>query len=78
LHWKTEYDDGVSYASSKDNIIIQEDHKVAASDNEKAVSNAVDQEELVDEVKGITDDLTQSENLKNSTEVSNSSTAKVL
>jgi hypothetical protein len=24
LHWKTEYDDGVSYASSEDNIIIRQ------------------------------------------------------
>jgi hypothetical protein len=38
----------------------------------------MDQEELVDEVKGITDNWIQSENLENSTEVSNSSTAKVL
>jgi hypothetical protein len=30
LHWKTECDDGVSYASSEDNIIIPEDLKVAA------------------------------------------------
>jgi hypothetical protein len=38
----------------------------------------VNQEVSVDEVKGITDDWTQSENLENSTEVSNSSTAEVL
>jgi hypothetical protein len=54
LHWKTEYDDGVSYASSNDNIIIQ-DFKVAASDNEDAIPNVSDQEELVDRVRGITD-----------------------
>jgi hypothetical protein len=32
---------GVSYASSKDNIIIQEDLKVVTSDSE-AISNIVD------------------------------------
>jgi hypothetical protein len=78
LYWETEYDDGVSYASSEDNIIIQEDLKVAASDNEEAISNVADQEESADEVKGITDDWTQSENLENSKEVSNSSAAEVL
>jgi mannitol/fructose-specific phosphotransferase system IIA component len=52
LHWKTEYDDGVSYASSEDNIIIQ-DLKVAASD----------QEELA-VVREITDDWTQSESYR--------------
>jgi hypothetical protein len=78
LYWKTEYDSGVSFASSKDNIIIQEDLKVAASGNQEAVSNIADQEESVSEVKGITDDWTQLENLENSTEVSNCSTAEVL
>jgi hypothetical protein len=76
LHWKTEYDDGVIYASSDDNIIIP-DLTIAASDNEEAISNVAEQEELVDEVKGITDDWTHSENLENSTEVISSS-AKVL
>jgi hypothetical protein len=55
LLWKTECDDGVSYASNDDNIIIQEDLKVAASDNEEAISIVADQEESVDDVKGITD-----------------------
>jgi hypothetical protein len=77
LHWKTKYDDGVSYVSSKDNIIIQ-DLKVATSDIEESISNIADQEKSVAEVKGVTDDRTQSENLENSTEVNNSSTAKVL
>jgi hypothetical protein len=34
LYWKTDYDDGVSYAPS-DNIFVQEDLKVATSDNEE-------------------------------------------
>jgi hypothetical protein len=76
LHWKTKYDDEVSYPSIEDIIIVQDDHKI---DNEEAVSNVADQEESVTEVKGIIlDDWVQSENLQNSTEFSNSSTAKVL
>jgi hypothetical protein len=71
LHYETEYDDEVTYASSEDNIIIQ-DHKVAASDNEEAISNVADQEESVAEVKGITDDWTQLENMENPTEVTSS------
>jgi hypothetical protein len=63
---------------TRDNIIIPEDLTVAASDNEEIISNVADQEESVEEVKGITDDWTHSENLENSTEVSNSSTAEVL
>jgi hypothetical protein len=56
LYWKTEYDDGVSYASNEDNINLQEDRKVAALSNEEAISNIADQVESVNEVKGITDD----------------------
>jgi hypothetical protein len=69
LHWKTEFVDGVSYVSSKDNVIIQEDPKVDTSDIEESMSNVADQEKSVTEVKGVTDDRTQSENLEKSTEV---------
>jgi hypothetical protein len=58
LHWKIEYDDGVSYASSDDNIIIQDELKVATSDNEETISKVADQEESVNEVTGMTDDWT--------------------
>jgi hypothetical protein len=58
-------------------IIIQNERIVATSDNEETASKVADQEESVNEVKGITDDWTQSENLENSTEGSNCLTAKV-
>jgi hypothetical protein len=42
LHWNTKYDDGVSYASSDNNIIIQDELKVATSDNEETISEVAD------------------------------------
>lgn len=50
---------------------------VATSDNEETVTKVAEQAKSVSEVKGITDDWTQSENLENSAEGGNSLTAEV-
>jgi hypothetical protein len=79
LYWRVEHDDGVSDVSSENDIITQDDPKAAslAIANKETTINAAAQEELVDEVHGTMENWSQSENLKNSTEVSNSSTSEV-
>jgi hypothetical protein len=41
LYWKTEYEDGINYTSSGDNIITQ-DPKAAALDSEEVTSHIAD------------------------------------
>ena len=49
LHWKTEGEDRTSHTTSGDDIILQEDPKVAATEYGEGISHATDQGALMEE-----------------------------
>ena len=51
-HWKTEGDDRTSHTTSGDDIILQEDPKVAATEYGEGISHATDQGALLEELGG--------------------------
>ena len=52
LHWKTEGEDRTSHTTSGDDIILQEDPKVAATEYGEGISHATDQGALMEERGG--------------------------